>query len=418
MRPERDRRVSEGVRDLAVELRVVDLAVGGVVERVAPTTEALPLRERLFPVHLGPEHRVRAPALGLDRRDELLHRALQLRGVEDERDEPERVLALLRVDRHVLDERMALEALDERLAELLAHRQVPLVEAQELAEADRRLDLRHAEVVADAAVDVELLALHLQEVELRLDVIAVVAHRTDLPREIVVVAAHHAALAARREVLGLAEREAADRADRARLLPLVHTAEALRTILNHVELVLLRDLHDRIHVGDHAVEMDDDDRLRALRDERLNLLRIHEVVGARVAEDRERTRLHRAERGGDERVGRADHLIARADAECRERDVQGSRTVRDRDGVLDAEPLRPRLLELHADRTRPVVHLAGMQDVEDLLVRLLVELGPCGESLGPHLLAAFNRELFHFLLLLFLFDVIYIVPRSGGSRAS
>ena len=161
MRPERNRGIGKRVRHLAVELGVVDLAVRRILERIAAAAEALLLGERLFLVHLGPQDGVRTRTLGLDRRDELLHRAFQLRGVEDERNEPERVLTVLRVDRSVLDERMALEALHERLAEFLALRQVPLVEATELAEAYHALDLRHAEVVADATVDVELLAFHL-----------------------------------------------------------------------------------------------------------------------------------------------------------------------------------------------------------------------------------------------------------------
>ena len=111
VRPERDGRIGERVGDLAVELRVVDLAVRRIVERIVVLAEALALRERLFLVHLGPQHRIGAGAFGLDGGDELLHRALELRGVDDERQQPEAVLALLGVDRHVLDERMPLESL-------------------------------------------------------------------------------------------------------------------------------------------------------------------------------------------------------------------------------------------------------------------------------------------------------------------
>ena len=393
MSPERNRRVRHGVRHLAVELRVVDLARGRIVERIGGLAEAAALRERLFLVHLGPQDRVRARALGLNRGDELLHRAFQLRGVEHERNEPERVLTLLGIDRHVLDQRMPLEALDERLAEFLAHRKIPLVEALELAEADRGLDLGHAEVVADAAVHVELLALHDEEVELRLDVVAVVTDGTDLPREVLVVADDHAAFAAGREVLGLAEREAADRTDGAGLLALVHAAEALRAVLDHEEVVLLRDLHDRIHVGDHAVEVDDDDGLRLLGDRGLDLLGIEEVVRPDVDEDGERTGLDGAEGGGDERIGGADDLVTRADAERGERAVERRGAVGDGDRVLHAEPLGPLLLELHADGAGPVVDLAGMEDVENDLVGLLVELRPGGESLVPDLLAAVDGEL-------------------------
>ena len=72
MRPERNRGIGKRVRHLAVELGVVDLAVRRILERIAAAAEALLLGERLFLVHLGPQHRIGARALGLDSRNELL----------------------------------------------------------------------------------------------------------------------------------------------------------------------------------------------------------------------------------------------------------------------------------------------------------------------------------------------------------
>ena len=432
MRPEGYRRVGERRGDLAVELGIVDLAVRGIVERIVVRSETFAVGERLLLVHLGPKNRICACAFGLNGGDEFLHRAFQLRGVDDKRQQPEAVLALFRVHRHVLDERMSLKSLDKRLAELFALRKVPLVEALEFAETDRALDFRHAEVVADAAVDVKLLAFHLEKVELGADVVAVIAHRADLPREIVVVAADHAAFAAGREMLGLAEREAGNRSEGAGLLPLVFAAEALGAVFDDRKLVLLGDLENRIHIRDDAVEVDDDDRLGAFGDGRFDLLRIDEVVGADVDEHRKRARLQRAEGRGDERIGSADHFVAGADAERGERDMERGRSVGYADRVPDPEPLRPFGLEFHSDRAGPVVDLSGMKDVKHPLVRFLVELRPGGKPFVPHHLAAVDRELAgrvfnrrallglcacalafsrHFFTPVFV-DVNHVVPRS------
>ena len=149
--------------------------------------------------------------------------------------------------------------------------------------------------------------------------------------------------------------------------------------------------------------MNDDDRLGALGDRGLDLRGIDEVVGSDVDEDGKRTGLKGAERGSDERIGSADHLIARTDAERGKRDVQSSGAVGNADGVLDAEPLGPRRFELHSDRTGPIVHLAGMKDVENLLVGLRIKLRPRREALAPYGLAALNRKLLRALFGIALF---------------
>ena len=54
-------------------------------------------------------------------------------------------------------------------------------------------------------------------------------------------------------MLALAEGEATDVADRARLLSFINTAEALRAVFDDLQAMLAGDFHNRIHIGHNAV---------------------------------------------------------------------------------------------------------------------------------------------------------------------
>ena len=220
-----------------------------------------------------------------------------------------------------------------------------------------------------------------------------VAEAAALPREIVVVGDDHAAFAAGREVLALAEAEAADVADRTGGAALVDAAEALRAVFDDLQIVLLRDRHDRVHVGDDAVEVDHHDRLRALGDVPLDVGGIEGVVGGRVGEDRQRARLQHAEARRDEAVAGADHFVAGTDVQRRQSGVQRGGAVGNADRVLDADVLRPLFLELLAHVAGPVVDLAALEDVHDLVVAGGVELRPHRERALVGLLSAVDGQL-------------------------
>ena len=82
-------------------------------------------------------------------------------------------------------------------------------------------------------------------------------------------------------------------AQRAGLLALVRAAERLGVVLDHEELVLLREGVDLVHVADVAVEMDGHDGLGALGDELLGRLDADAVVvEVHVGEARDRAGLH------------------------------------------------------------------------------------------------------------------------------
>src|SRR5688572_6393280 len=104
---------------------------------------------------------------------------------------------------------------------------------------------------------------HIMIILLRLTVFA--EHRNLGPQSIAI---RHArtALTARAKVFPRIKTETTDIANRPRALALILGAMRLRCIFHHRELVLSRDLHDRVHVSHLAVKMDRDNRFRTRRD--------------------------------------------------------------------------------------------------------------------------------------------------------
>ncbi len=80
--------------------------------------------------------------------------------------------------------------------------------------------------------------------------------------------------------------ETARRAEGADLLALVGGAVGVRAVFDHLQLVLLRNLHDGVHVAGLAPEMDEHDALRLLGDVALDVGGI-DLAGVRqdVGED-------------------------------------------------------------------------------------------------------------------------------------
>ena len=100
------------------------------------------------------------------------------------------------------------------------------------------------------------------------------------------------------------------------------------------------------------------------------------MVVSAVTEDRERSSLAGTEGGGDERVARANHLVARADVQTTQSHMQGGSAVGDADGIAYAQPFRPGLLKLLADGTSPIIDLSTTQDIGDLLDGGFLKLRP------------------------------------------
>ena len=147
-----------------------------------------------------------------------------------------------------------------------------------------------------------------------------------------IVAGDHAAVAETAEVLAREKREAAVIADRTDPASLVLGTDRLTGVFDHDQIVLFRNLHDRVHIGRLAEEVHRDDRLRARRDLFRDLHRI-DVVGHRVDIRKYRSRPDADDRAGRRKKGerRNDDLIAGADAFDHQRDDERIGTAGDAD---------------------------------------------------------------------------------------
>ena len=104
--------------------------------------------------------------------------------------------------------------------------------------------------------------------------------------------------------------------------------------------------HQRVEVGGVAVEVDGEDGLRPRRDRRRDRRRRDvQGRGIEVREHRARARAHHGQRGKGGGEGRRDHLVARADAQPFQRELDGLGAVGDRDHLPRPQPGRELALE-------------------------------------------------------------------------
>ena len=181
-------------------------------------------------------------------------------------------------------------------------------------------------------------------------------------------------------MLGLAEAEAANIADSADRAAVILAADGLCAVFDDIQIVLLGDVHDTAHVTDDAVQMHNDDALGAVGDLALNIVRVNGVVGGHVAENGDRTGLHDGIGGRDEGIRRDEHLVARADAEAGNADVQGCRAAGAGNCHGRAGPLTELFFKLHALLAGPVADKAGIQRVGHILLGFRVKLRPHREA--------------------------------------
>ena len=120
-----------------------------------------------------------------------------------------------------------------------------------------------------------------------------------------------------------------------------------------------------------------------------SILRRVDLEGLRVGVDEDRQGVlqeHRVDRG-DEGVGRNDHLVARLDADRRQRGEQGAGAVGGGHAVLGAGEVGVGRLEPVHALAAAAKPLAAVQDVEQVLLVALVEPRPARERLAADRLA-------------------------------
>jgi hypothetical protein len=111
------------------------------------------------------------------------------------------------------------------------------------------------------------------------------------------------------------EAEAGDVPDSAHALSVVLGSVRLRCVFDHYEIPPGGDLHDRVHIGRLAIEMNWHDRAGPRRDPGLDLADIHRAgVGIDIDENRGGTRVSDRRHGRDEGHGYCYHLIAGTDS--------------------------------------------------------------------------------------------------------
>jgi hypothetical protein len=145
--------------------------------------------------------------------------------------------------------------------------------------------------------------------------------------------------------------------------------------------VLVRERVELAHVWCLAEQVNRDQRARLRGHRGTGAVEFEQVARVGVAEHRPRPRAHDARCRGDERQRRHQHLIARADAECTQREEQrvGARAHRNRAGA--PQPLGERILE--REHLLPLQCLPAAQHVRHALEQLIAmsrELALGGEE--------------------------------------
>lgn len=178
---------------------------------------------------------------------------------------------------------------------------------------------------------------------------AVVAQHSDASGEVGIVRGHGASLAPRAEIFARIKAEASRRANRAcvNLTAVDRGARAmsLAGILDELEVVLIRDFEQILHLRRQSVQMHRHNRLGAVGRRETAALEIAAQRGdAHVArygidihKSRSCARLHNGFSGADESHRRRDHLVASADSNREQGEAQRVSTAAHADNVPDTE---------------------------------------------------------------------------------
>ena len=152
------------------------------------------------------------------------------------------------------------------------------------------------------------------------------------------------------------EARAADRPERPGCAPAVRRTEALRGILDDRHAASRRDLGNRVIVSALTEQIHGHDRLRLVRERRLDQRRI-DIERARIDVDEYGRRAGERDHPGrrNERERRRHHLVAGTDTERHQRDEQRIRAARHCDAMARSRERRETTLELRDLRTHDVL---------------------------------------------------------------
>ena len=255
---------------------------------------------------------------------------------------------------------------------------VPLVQVLEL-DAQHR-GLKTVEPLVEAELDV-----------LALDALAEVAQTTQPAGQQCVVCAHRSSVPERAQVLPRVKRKARGRPERADHAASVAGAGGLRSVLQDQEPMRPGDGVQRVHVAGLAVEMDGEDADGARADGGAGRLGIDQARALQhLAQHRRGADVRDGQSRGDERVGRDDDLVTRADVVGPQHERQRRGPGGDADALLDAAVLGKfvfKRLNLSAQDVRARIEHASERVVQALLDRSVLEIESSeahGLSLAGH----------------------------------
>jgi len=206
----------------------------------------------------------------------------------------------------------------------------------------------------------------------------VYAHGAGFLGKVIIIGGQQATVAETAEILGGEKAESSEMADGAAGYATVFCAEGLGGILNDIEVVGTRKVHEWVHVGGLAIEMDGDDGSGFLGDTLGGVVGIKVEAGrADVAKDWGGTCTSDAAGGSDEGEGGAQHFVAGAYVEGHEGKQEGIGAGGNSNRVLCTKVIANLIFEVIYFRAEN--KLAGLQHA----VECSLEFGLKGAVLFP-----------------------------------
>ncbi|MCY1403473.1 hypothetical protein D9M71_186570 [compost metagenome] len=134
----------------------------------------------------------------------------------------------------------------------------------------------------------------------------------------------------------------------------------LCAILDHFQVVLVGKRHDRVHVARPTRQVNTHDRTSFRCQHRLDTLR-RDVLGVaiHVCKHRVRARIDDTRYRGQKCPRGNDDFITRPDAQGLKGQIQGDRTIGQRDGIIRTGPGGKLFLKLAAFLPSPVIDFIG-----------------------------------------------------------
>src|SRR6266851_2124676 len=160
------------------------------------------------------------------------------------------------------------------------------------------------------------------------------------------------------QIFTVIQAEAGDVPETARALALVDGSMRLGSVFDDAQPMLMREIHDRLHLRRVAVQMDGNDGARALAQSAIQLSPVH-CVGIRLDIDKNGRRAHLRYSldGGNKRMRDRNHLIAGSNMAGTQSQRDGIGSIRKANSIITAAIAGETLLESLILRTKKELHV-------------------------------------------------------------